>query len=378
MPSASISGPLNGTLHIFLVDLYRHHIYIVDVEFRFVPASLVEPRKIQVLGGSTYTVSIPKRWVDRLGIEPGDFVSLQLTKDGHLLIRSKSAPQPVEKRGTLDPSGLSPDEIHQRLLGLYLAGFKRIEVHRDPKIAPEAMSAIRDLSRSVSGLELVQETQSTAILEDIIDPTRFSMKMALERMYALLRSSMVRIVDGFLGKDTVGLTESLAKLEDVERLSWIVMKQHRMIAEEPVLALDLNLDVADSPAYALTAQHLKAMAWTCRDILDMLAELDKLKVPRSALLECVEIGNSVISMSDKGLFAFTRGDLRSATDCISSLPILEERINEVREFVAKPAKGKLGCAACLAVGNVLELLRRMARLVTTVAEISFQGSTTQK
>lgn len=338
------------------------------------PASLVEPRKIQLLGGSTYTVSIPRRWVDRLGIEPGDFVSLQLTKDGNLLIRSKSAPRPSEKRGTLDPSGLSPDEIQQRLLGLYLAGYQRIEVHRDPKIDPEALSAIRDLPRRVSGLELVHETQSTAILEDIIDPTRFSMKMALDRMYSLLRSSMVRIVDGFLGKDERGLAESFARLEDVERLSWIVMKQQRMIVEEPVLAIDLNLDVADSPSYALCAQHLKAMARTCREILDLMAELTKLKVEKSALLECVEIGNSVISMCDKGLFAFTRGDLNTATECISSLPILEERITEVRKYVAKPVSGELRCAPCLAIGSVLELLRRLARLVTTVAEVSFQRS----
>ncbi len=354
--------------------MYRLHIYKVDEECNLVPASLVEPRKIQVLGGSTYTVSIPRRWVDRLGIEPGDFVSLQLTKDGHLLIRSKAAPLPLEKRGTLDPTGLSPDELHQRLLGLYLAGYQRIEVHRDPKIDPEALSAVRDLPRRVSGLELVHETQSTAILEDIVDPTRFSLKMALERMYSLLRSSMVRIVDGFLGKDKRDLEESLAKLEDVERLSWIVMKQQRMVVEEPVLAIDLNLDVADSPSYALCAQHLKAMAWTCRELLDLIADLDKLEVERSALLECVEIGNSVISICDKGLFAFTRGDLNAATECISTLPILEDRITEVRRYVTKSVNGTLGCVRCLAIGSVLELLRRVARLVTTVAEVSFQRS----
>ncbi len=106
----------------------------------------------------------------------------------------------------------------------------------------------------------------------------------------------------------------------------------------------------------------------------MMAELAKMEVEKSALLECVEIGNSVISMCDRGLFAFTRGDLNAATECISSLPILEERMTEVRTYVARPVKAEHECGPCLALGGVLELLRRLARLVTTVAEVSFQRS----
>ncbi len=339
------------------------------------PPSLVEPRKIQVLGGSTYTVSIPKRWVEKLGIQPGEFVSLELTKDGHLLLWSKSTPRTPHRKGVVNPEGLTPDELHRRLIGLYLAGYKTIEVSGTSTIDVEAMNVIRDLPREVSGIELVQETGSRAVLEDIIDPSKFSLRMALDRMYSLLRSSLVRIVDCLLGKDEIKLAESLSRLQDVERLSWIVLKQQRMVIEEPGLALDMEVDSADAVGYAMCAQHLKAISWTCRDLLELTSRLSEIDIGRSVLLECVEIGNTVISVCDKGMFAFTRGDLDAAAECLSSLRGLEERMIEVRDYATTAQGGGEGCEACRAVSSVLEMLWRVARLVSTVAELAFQRAT---
>lgn len=331
-----------------------------------------EPRKIQVLGGSTYTVSIPKRWVHKLGIKPGDYVSLELTKEGNLILRPKSAPRPREKRATVDPEGLVADDLQRRLIGLYLSGCKTIEIRSSPRIHSEAMEVIRDLPRKVSGLELIQESEGRAVLEDLMDPCRFSMALALDRMYSLLRFSLLRIVDGLLGKDGIQITESLSRLQDVERLSWIVLKQQRMILQEPALAEGMGVDPADATSYGIYAQHLKGMAEACRDLLEVVSATSRMEISRSALLECVEVGNTVISICDKGLFAFTRDDLDAATDCLSSLERLEERMREVRAFVGREGAGEEGCAACLAVSSLLEILRRVARLAGNVAEVAFQ------
>ncbi|MCJ2519917.1 MAG: phosphate uptake regulator PhoU [Candidatus Thermoplasmatota archaeon] len=339
------------------------------------PSSGSESRKIQVLGGSTYTVSIPKRWVAKLGLQPGDFVSLDLTSEGNLLMRSKSAHPPPEKKATVNPEGLLADDLQRRLIGLYLAGYNTIEVRCQPRIDSEAMDVLREIPRKVSGLELVQETESRAVLEDIIDPTRFSITMALERMYSLLRFALVRIVDGLLRRDGDQLTESFTRLQDVERLSWIVLKQQRMIVQAPSLADRLRIDASDAVSYAICAQHLKSMAETCRDLIELVSSLPKLKVSRSALLECVEIGNAVISVCDSGLFAFTKNDLHAAGECLFSLQRLEERMREVRDFVSKSETGKEGCGACLSVSSILEVMRRVARQAASVAEVAFQKAT---
>lgn len=330
-----------------------------------------EVRKVQVLGGSTLTVSIPKRWVERLGIGPGDYVSLELTREGHLLLMTRGRRSHQGTKVTVNPEGLEADELQRRLIGLYLAGYRTIEVRSASPIHPEALQVIRDLPGKVSGLELVQETEALAVLEDLIDPTRFSILLALDRMYSLLRFSLVTVVDGLLGQRDVDVVQCLAGLEDVERLSWIVLKQQRMMVREPSMAEEMGLEPTDACSYAICAQHLKGMAEGCRNLLGALEDARRMELCRGALMECVEVGNTVISICDRGLFAFTRNDLDAAGKCLSSVTALEMRLARVRAFVSEKGAGG-GCAPCLLLSDILETFRRISKLAANVAELAFQ------
>jgi antitoxin component of MazEF toxin-antitoxin module len=46
----------------------------------------IETRKVQQTGGSTYIISLPKQWAEKMGIKTGVRVSLQAQPDGKLLI----------------------------------------------------------------------------------------------------------------------------------------------------------------------------------------------------------------------------------------------------------------------------------------------------
>ena len=46
----------------------------------------METRKVQLSGGTTYTVSLPKSWAQEHGIDAGSTLSLYPNRDGSLLI----------------------------------------------------------------------------------------------------------------------------------------------------------------------------------------------------------------------------------------------------------------------------------------------------
>ncbi len=334
------------------------------------PLSLIEPRKIQISGGSTYTVSIPKQWVEQLGIKAGDYVSLQLTRDKHLLLRPNSAPRTQEKRAVVRLEGQNAVGLRERLMGFYLAGHNTIEVRGSPRIDSHIMAILRDMPRKVSGLELVQATEKMAVLEDLIDPSRFSLAMALERMYALLRGSLVRSIDGLLGKNNAQRGEAISRLHDIERLSWIVLKQQRMIVEQPSWAVEMGVDPVDAVHYATCAQCLKGMVKSCHSLIELVSIVSKADISKSVLLECVEVGHAVISLCDKGFFAFTRGDTDTAEQCLTRQQDVERRMVEVRDFVTEEAR-RSGCALCLDINKMLELLSGVSSLAGNVAELTF-------
>jgi len=46
----------------------------------------VYPRKLVLTGGATYTVSLPKKWVSRHGLDRGSIVYIVEKEDGSLLV----------------------------------------------------------------------------------------------------------------------------------------------------------------------------------------------------------------------------------------------------------------------------------------------------
>ncbi len=50
-----------------------------------------ELRKIQVTGGSTYIISLPKNWVDQMGLKRGSVVSINQRDDRSLTIQPKGS-----------------------------------------------------------------------------------------------------------------------------------------------------------------------------------------------------------------------------------------------------------------------------------------------
>jgi phosphate uptake regulator len=70
----------------------------------------MEIRKIQRTGGSTFIVSLPKQWADRVGVTNGMNVGITIRPDGTLLITpNTSSPSPTQNK--LDVTGKSGDVL---------------------------------------------------------------------------------------------------------------------------------------------------------------------------------------------------------------------------------------------------------------------------
>src|SRR2546421_6137349 len=65
----------------------------------------MEGRKLQLTGGSTYVVSLPKRWVLDAGLKAGDTVFLETEGDGAVSVRSRPAERAPLRRRLFEEKG---------------------------------------------------------------------------------------------------------------------------------------------------------------------------------------------------------------------------------------------------------------------------------
>ena len=88
----------------------------------------MEIRKIQVTGGSSYVLTLPKEWIKSLKIQKNDQVGLLTQSDGTLLVTPKIDRELTQKIKKFDVSNvINQDFLLRRLIGAYISGYNSIE-----------------------------------------------------------------------------------------------------------------------------------------------------------------------------------------------------------------------------------------------------------
>src|SRR5438105_3164242 len=130
----------------------------------------MEGRKLQLTGGSTYVVSLPKRWVTDAGLKAGDTVFLEPQVDGAVSIRAHPAEKPLARRRVFEEKGEERrDHLLRKLIGAYIAGFGYIEIRFNPRPGPSAAGAPRASTEWWSGPGGFENSRNPVVIKNLSD-----------------------------------------------------------------------------------------------------------------------------------------------------------------------------------------------------------------
>ena len=154
-----------------------------------------EVRKLQLVGGSTYVLSLPKKWVDELKLKTGDSVSIikNVNKSLSILPTTNTSSPKLSKSKTVISQKDSVESVQRKIIAMYLSGYQIIEIHaKGGRIQLEHKQAIRDLVRkNMIGTEIVESTPESLTIQVLTSLPELSISDALKRMF-LLTSTMHR------------------------------------------------------------------------------------------------------------------------------------------------------------------------------------------
>ena len=92
----------------------------------------MEARKIYVSGGSTYVISLPKKWVKKTNLKAGD--SLVVTEQGSSLLIETSVIEKESRVKEIKISQVTSSEALERIIiAYYLVGYDTIKIKLDRK-----------------------------------------------------------------------------------------------------------------------------------------------------------------------------------------------------------------------------------------------------
>jgi phosphate uptake regulator len=274
----------------------------------------MELRKIQVTGGSTHVVSLPKKWVDRTGLGRSDTVAIHEEPDGSLLLIPHSEGRPQSRTLTVQlPDNPSEEEVVRRLVGAYLAGADEIHIRSAHKMDPKVRQAIRDITRDLVGVEILEESANAMVLQDLVGVADMDLRKTLTRMQRIARIMFDDAVAALQGRDAAGASHVAQRDDELDRLLWMVSKQMHALLERPRLAAKLSVRPAEALNLFLAARALERMGDHAAKMGTNIAALEGHSLPKPVVESLVQQANTVRTMWDDAFASLKRPDFAQAS-----------------------------------------------------------------
>ena len=118
----------------------------------------MELRRVQMTGGSSYVITLPKEWIKSVNIKKNDQLGLTRQSDGSILITPTLVEKQIknEKIFTVN-EGTDQKYLFRQLIGAYISGYDSIKIRSKERIPSKITASIRNYTQITIGQEVVEE-----------------------------------------------------------------------------------------------------------------------------------------------------------------------------------------------------------------------------
>jgi phosphate uptake regulator len=328
-----------------------------------------ETRKLQITGGSTYIISLPRKWVTRSQLRKGSSLVLHEEGDGSLLLM----PAGVTKQEKKEDAFLKvtrkddSDAIVRKAVSAYLVGYNMIRVRAQgqEQLSSQQRNALKDFARHyLVGTEIVTDTPIELTLQILLSYPELTVESALRRM-SIITSSMhkdsitaLKELDHQLAKAVIG-TDT-----EVDRFNLYIIRQLKLAINNPQAITEIGLSSArDCLGYRLITKSVERTADHAVSIAENVLLLKK-KVSEEILRKIENMSALAISSFENAIDSLFRHDFNLAEKVI-------EKAKEVGklEKEAVLSSQRIGIEEIASLRLLIESVRRTAEYASDIAEI---------
>ena len=326
----------------------------------------METRKVQVTGGSTYTVSIPKAWATENDVSAGTEVEFYPDGDSLFLAPQSEA---GHTRGTIDITGLSGQALTRAVTTMYVSGFDVIELTGGP-ITTEQRSTVRGAVQSLVGLEVLEETRERVVIQDLLDSSELSIHNAVTRMRLISLSMLEDAITALTKQDHNLAKDVISRDDDLDRLWLVVSRIFRATLRTPKAVEELGISREACFDYHSSARQLERIGDHATKIGHLTLNIEE-PLPEPVVEAVSELHGDAVEVIDTAmdaLFAETNDEATQlANEARTGVRAIDERVRAIDELLRdlEPSRAQL-------LGLVVDSVLRSADYGGNIAETALQ------
>ncbi|HEQ78568.1 MAG TPA: phosphate uptake regulator PhoU [Euryarchaeota archaeon] len=329
----------------------------------------MQARKIYLSGGSTYIMSLPKKWVEKVGLKEGDTVFVMETQSSLIVeLREKEEDnrEIVIKTSRVETS----EALEKLLISYYLIGYDTLKIILDHKEQLKYREVARHISEILIGVEIVEDTNEALTLEILLNERKLPTIKALRRIHMIVSSMLSELISVFKEGEKALAKDITIRENEVDRLYFLVVRQLKGAVRYSHLAEKLGIsDPRDALGYRMVVKNFERVSDHCENISKTYLKLAENDI--EDMREFAKILKLVSDAFQKASKSFFSLDMVAAQRVFYDM----SEINAIHEkTLNKLFQSKIKANRAMLLKGIMDSLNRIASYSTDIAEIAINMS----
>ena len=328
-----------------------------------------EQRKLQVTGGSTFVLSLPKGWATRNDLKQGSSMIVREEEDGTLSISPTKFGKKEKKDEAYIKANLTdnPNITMRTAISAYLNGYNIIHIcaQGQKSLSIETRNHLKNFARNyLVGTEIVIDTPNELTLQVLLNYPELTVRNALSRMSIIASSMQKEALIALNDLDYRNAKVVIKTDREVNRFGLYIVRLLKLAVSNPRIVKDIGLNAQrDCIGYRLIA---KAVERTADHATKMAENTLLLKEPVNAeLLEKIrQLSVLANIMFEKSIQSLFKQDFNLAESVIEKL---EQTHKFEKEAIILVHSVKLEEIVNLRL--LIESVRRIAEYASDISEV---------
>jgi phosphate uptake regulator len=287
----------------------------------------LEARKVQRVGYSTLTVSLPREWVEDVKLKAGDIVSIKREDDGSLkLIPGTEHKREEVKNCIVNADLCTSDNLLTRVITAnYILGHDTIQVVAKDELKKVHLEEIRSTTQRLTGLSIVEQTLKQITLQSFVDPTRFPIYGLIRRLHIIITSMLEVSIKALVERRPELASEVSHMEEESDRIYWLIVRQLLLAIRDRSVGSKIGIE---SPLHIagnrVVAKTLEEMADSAENIANEVLALKDREIASEAILnDIAKYCALVTKVSEHSIKALLTSDIGLANESVETVDTSE-------------------------------------------------------
>lgn len=325
----------------------------------------MEIRKVQITGGSSYVITLPKDWIRSLNIKKNDPLGLIVQPDGTLLITAEPTGEKIHRAKEFLVDAINDSTYVFRLLvGAYIMGYSIILVKSTERISPIIMECVTNFTQTAIGPEIIEETMNSITIKDLLNPAEMPFDKTIKRIYIILKTMHEDAIATLQEKNSALIEEVTLRDNSVDRLQWLIARQSNIVLKDVTLAKRMDVTQEEATYYFLISRIMERIGDHAVRIAENMPPLIEEEIPEDMVILIAQASSHALQIFSDSMHAWTRKDITLAHNTIESISSLIDRCEKITNK-ALDIKGK----SSISMSYIAESIKRTGEYAADISEL---------